>query len=80
MVYYTTQMTRKGRLAEILSKAIHYDDTQDYQIGYRDFERIVAVSLPEFLILSENFQKIPASRIYWVTQKGNRIYQRYGIT
>ena len=80
MVYYTIPMTRKGRLAEILSKAIHYDNTRDYQIGYRDFERIVAVSLPEFLILSENFQRIPASRIYWVTQKGTRIYQRHNIT
>jgi hypothetical protein len=80
VVYYTIPMTRKGRLAEILSKAIHHDNTSDYQIGYRDYEQIVQVPLPEFLSLSENFQRIPASRIYWVKQKGICIYQRHNIT
>src|SRR5215831_4929171 len=70
-------MTRKGLLAEILSKARHYDDSENYRIGYRDYERIVEVTLPEFLTVSENFQRIPASRIYFVKRKDVCIYQRH---
>jgi hypothetical protein len=73
-------MTRKGLLAEILSKARHYDACEDYRIGYRDYERILEVSLSEFLDLSENFQRIPASRIYFVKRNGLYLYQSYNYT
>ena len=73
--YYTIQMTRKGLLAEILSKARHYDNCENYRVGYRDYEQILEVSLSEFLDLSENFEKIPAGRIYFVKRNGLYIYQ-----
>ena len=68
-------MTRKGLLAEILSKARHYDDCENYRVGYRDYEQILEVSLSEFLALSENFEKIPAGRIYFVKRNGHYLYQ-----
>ena len=68
-------MTRKGLLAEILSKARHYDDCENYRVGYRDYEQILEVSLSEFLDLSENFEKIPAGRIYFVKRNGLYLYQ-----
>jgi hypothetical protein len=73
--YYTIQMTRKGLLAEILSKARHYDNCENYRVGYRDYEQILEVSLSEFLDLSENFEKIPAGRIYFVKRNGLYLYQ-----
>lgn len=68
-------MTRKGLLAEILSKARHYDNCENYRVGYRDYEQILEVSLSEFLDLSENFEKIPAGRIYFVKRNGLYLYQ-----
>lgn len=68
-------MTRKGLLAEILSKARHYDKCENYRVGYRDYEQILEVSLSEFLDLSENFEKIPAGRIYFVKRNGLYLYQ-----
>lgn len=68
-------MTRKGLLAEILSKARHYDDCENYRVGYRDYEQILEVPLSEFLDLSENFEKIPAGRIYFVKRNGLYLYQ-----
>jgi len=68
-------MTRKGLLAEILSKARHYDNCENYLVGYRDYEQILEVSLSEFLDLSENFEKIPAGRIYFVKRNGLYLYQ-----
>ncbi|NOJ30160.1 MAG: DUF504 domain-containing protein, partial [Nitrososphaeraceae archaeon] len=53
----------KGKLEEIISKAIYADDPALYTVKYRDFENIKAISLPEFIELSMNFQLIPASRI-----------------
>jgi len=68
-------MTRKGLLAEVLSKARHYDNCENYRVGYRDYEQILEVSLSEFLDLSENFEKIPAGRIYFVKRNGLYLYQ-----
>jgi len=68
-------MTRKGLLAEILSKARHYDNCENYRVGYRNYEQILEVSLSEFLDLSENFEKIPAGRIYFVKRNGLYLYQ-----
>jgi len=68
-------MTRKGLLAEILSKARHYDNCENYRVGYRNYEQILEVSLSEFLDLSENFEKIPAGRIYFVKRNGLYLYK-----
>lgn len=67
-------MTRKGRLEEIFSKALHADDPSLYFVSYRDFESIVEVSLDEFVKLSENFSVIPASRITMVRRGNETLY------
>lgn len=71
-------MTRKGRLEEIFSKALHADDATLYSVSYRDFENIVELPLQEFLKLSENFTLIPANRILLVKKNGQVLYQKYG--
>lgn len=68
-------MPRKGRLDEIFSKALYADDASQYSVGYRDFESIVEVSLPEFVERSEDFEVIPQSRIVLV-KKGDQVLYR----
>jgi hypothetical protein len=67
-------MSRKGKLAEIFSKALYHDNPDLYSLSYRDFNKVVNVSLVEFLKVSENFQLIPASRILSVTKEGTLLY------
>ncbi|MFY3740142.1 MAG: uncharacterized protein (UPF0248 family) [Candidatus Nitrosomirales archaeon] len=69
-------MARKGRLQEIISKALHADDPKLYMIGYRDFDEIKQVPLQDFLKLSEDFQTIPASRIVYVKRSNEIVYRR----
>jgi len=69
-------MVRKGKLQEIISKAIYADDTKLYRVAYRDFDTVKEVSLQEFLKLSEDFQTIPASRIVYVKRVGEIIYRK----
>lgn len=69
-------MARKGSVAEIFSRALHSDDPDLYVIGYLDFSLIKEVPLKEFLILSENFQVIPASRIMHIKRGGRVLYSR----
>lgn len=70
---------KKGRLEEIFSKALYADDPSFYSVSYRDFERIVEVSLPEFVSLSENFTLIPQSRIAMVKKGGQVLYRKAGL-
>ncbi|MFQ6025391.1 MAG: DUF504 domain-containing protein [Nitrosopumilaceae archaeon] len=65
-------MARKGKLLEIFSKAQYGDNPLLYTVGYRDFEVIREVSLPEFLRVSNNFETIPITRIEFV-KKSNKI-------
>ena len=65
-------MVRKGKLADIFSKALYDDDPNFYVIGYLDFGEVKESSLPEFLKVSENFETIPATRIVYI-KKENRI-------
>jgi hypothetical protein len=69
-------MTRKGRLEEIFSKALHADDPSLYFVSYRDFDNIVEVSLEEFVSLSENFSVIPPSRIAKVRRGKEVLYSK----
>ena len=63
---------KKGRLQEILSKAIYADDPHTYIISYRDFDTILSIPLLKFIEVSQNFKIIPATRIIQV-KKGERI-------
>ena len=65
-------MPRKGKLAEIFSKAKYADDPNSYIVGYLDFDIIKEVTIPEFIEISDNFETIPITRIHHI-KKGNRI-------
>jgi hypothetical protein len=69
-------MTRKGKLEEIFSKALHADDRSLYFVSYRDFDNIVEVPLEEFVSLSENFSLIPPSRIFKVRRGKETLYSK----
>ncbi len=69
-------MARKGRLQEVMSRAMHADDPELYSVAYRDFDKIKEVPLKEFLHLSENFQTIPASRIVYVKRLDEVVYTK----
>ena len=68
---------RKGRLEEVLSKALHADNPDLYSISYRDYDSVVQVPLLEFLKISENFEVIPASRIIVVSKDGEVLYKKF---
>ena len=65
-------MTKKGIIQEIFSKARFVDDSEKYKITYRDFEFLRELSLPDFIKESNDFEKIPVSRIM-VIKKNNKI-------
>ena len=69
-------MARKGAIAEILSKALYHDESDRYHVGYIDFDKIIEVTLPEFLKLSENFEAIPATRIAYIKKDDKTLYSR----
>lgn len=69
-------MTRKGSVAEIFSKALHYDNPDLYFVGYLDFNTIKEVTLTEFLKISENFETIPATRIFHIKKEGKILYHK----
>lgn len=71
-------MTKKGMIQEIFSKALFADNPRKYQITYRDFEFLREESLLDFIKESEDFGKIPASRIILI-KKNNKILFRKKI-
>ncbi|MFP3282941.1 MAG: DUF504 domain-containing protein [Nitrososphaeria archaeon] len=66
---------RKGRLEEALSRAIHADDPELYTVIYRDMDSLREMGLMEFLAESEDFSRVPASRIVEV-RRGNEVVYR----
>ncbi|MDH5463142.1 MAG: DUF504 domain-containing protein [Nitrosopumilus sp.] len=69
-------MVRKGQLEEIFSKALFADEARLYRIFYRDFEKIREVTLPEFLIQSNNFQTIPINRIKKIKKSNTVLFEK----
>jgi hypothetical protein len=69
-------MVKKGVIEEIFSKAIFADDSRSYKVFYRDFERIVEAPLSEFLILSNNLQTIPISRIKKIKKNNTILFEK----
>lgn len=69
-------MTRKGKVAEIFSKALYSDNPNLYFVGYLDFNEIKEVTLPEFLKVSENFQTIPATRIIYIKRENRVLFSK----
>jgi uncharacterized protein (UPF0248 family) len=67
---------KKGKLQEILSKAIYADNPAMYIISYRDFNKIISIPLLEFIEISQNFEIIPATRIIQIAKGERIIYQK----
>ena len=70
-------MVKKGKIEEIFSKALYADNPLDYIVIYRDFENFKKVNLKEFVLLSEHFQLIPATRIIKILKGNETIYQKH---
>ena len=69
-------MAKKGKLQEILSKALYGDDANQYSVSYRDFNSVIKISLPEFLKISENLELVPAHRILKVEKDDIVLYSK----
>jgi len=69
-------MTRKGKLAEILSKARYADNPNSYMVGYQDYDTIIEVTLPEFIKISDNFETIPITRIQHIKKGSKMLYSK----
>ena len=70
-------MTKKGQINEIFSRARFGTPAETYKIFYRDFEKIIEVTLPEFIKVSENFETIPISRIEKITKNNEVLFEKY---
>jgi len=70
------EMTKKGIIEEIFSKAKFANEINLYYVAYRDFERIREVELQEFIEESENFQKIPSSRITRIRKNNTILFEK----
>ncbi|WP_182134405.1 DUF504 domain-containing protein [Nitrosopumilus sp. b1] len=69
-------MTKKGILDDIFSKARFSDKPSIYKVIYRDYNQDIEMNLDDFILESNNFQSIPASRIKTVIRKSKIVFQR----
>jgi len=69
-------MPRKGKLAEIFSKARYADNPNSYIVGYLEFDMIKEVTLPEFIKISDNFETIPITRIRYIKKENRVLYSK----
>ncbi|MDE1872093.1 MAG: DUF504 domain-containing protein [Thaumarchaeota archaeon] len=69
-------MARKGLVSEIFSKALYHDNPDLYFVGYLDFNIIKESTLTEFLKISENFETIPATRIFYIKKENKTLYHK----
>lgn len=72
-------MSRKGKLTEIFSKALHADDPNLYLIGYLDYGTIKEVPLPDFIKISNNFELIPITRIQYIKKENTVLFSKSEI-
>lgn len=69
-------MVKKGIIEEIFSKAKFSNQKDLYIIWYRDFEKLREVTLSEFIKESENFSKIPISRIMMIRKNNTILFEK----
>jgi len=67
---------KKGIIEEIFSKARFSDESNLYMVSFRDFEKIREVTLSEFIKESDNFQKIPISRITKIKKNNTILFEK----
>ena len=69
-------MVKKGIIEEIFSKARFSEDPDLYTVSFRDFEKIREITLPNFIVESDNFQKIPSSRITKIRRSHTILFEK----
>ena len=67
---------KKGVIEEIFSKARFADNPSEYKVFYRDFENMIETTLPKFIEESDNFQKIPISRIEKIERNNSILFEK----
>lgn len=67
---------RKGKIEEIFSKAKFGNNTETYFVSYRDFQNIKEITMSKFIQESENFQKIPSSRITKIRKNNTILFEK----
>lgn len=69
-------MVKKGIVNEIFSKARFSEESDCYTVCFRDFEAIREITLPRFIRESDNFQKIPFSRIKMIKKNNTVLFEK----
>jgi len=69
-------MAKKGKIDEIFSKARFADEASLYKIVFRDFETLRELTLPDFIIESNNFETIPVARIELIKKADNILFKK----
>ncbi len=69
-------MVKKGVVEEIFSKARFSEDSKFYVVSFRDFEKIREITLMQFIKESDNFQKIPSSRITKIRKNNTILFEK----
>ena len=69
-------MVKKGVIEEIFSKAKFVNEAESYFVSYRDLQSIKEITLPKFVQESENFQKIPISRITKIRKNNTVLFEK----
>ncbi len=69
-------MVKKGKIEEIFSKARFADEQNTYKVFFRDFNIIREVTLPDFIVESNNFETIPITRIEMIKKDDKILFEK----
>ncbi len=69
-------MVKKGKIEEIFSKARFADEPNTYKVFFRDFNIIREVTLPDFIVESNNFETIPITRIEMIKKDDKILFEK----
>jgi len=69
-------VVKKGKIEEIFSKARFADDPNTYKVFFRDFDIIREVTLPDFIVESNNFETIPITRIEMIKKDDKILFEK----
>ena len=69
-------VVRKGKIEEIFSKAKFADDPSTYKVFFRDLDTIREVTLPDFIVESNNFETIPITRIEMIKKDNEILFEK----
>lgn len=69
-------MVKKGQIEEIFSKARFADNPSEYRVFYRNFELIKEMTLPQFILESNDFESIPISRVEKIMKNDKILFEK----